>query len=56
MSTGKRGVVPPMEDRVVISTHFMSSTHGEDVYEAIRLVHEGGVSGVETARRRHGGG
>ena len=34
-------------DRIGISTHFLPSTHGEDVYDAIRMVHQAGFSGLE---------
>ncbi len=34
-------------DRIGISTHFLPSTHGEDIYDAIRLVHEAGFKGLE---------
>jgi sugar phosphate isomerase/epimerase len=37
----------PIEDRIGISTHFLPSTHGETIYDAIRLVHQAGFSGFE---------
>jgi len=39
--------MPPIEDRIGISTHFLPSTHGEDIFDAIRLVAEAGFSGFE---------
>ncbi len=36
-----------IEDRIGISTHFMPATHGEDIYDAIRTVHEAGFRGFE---------
>ncbi|MBN1344794.1 MAG: sulfatase-like hydrolase/transferase [Phycisphaerae bacterium] len=36
-----------ISDRIGISTHFLPSTHGEDVYDAIRAVHEAGFKGFE---------
>jgi sugar phosphate isomerase/epimerase len=39
--------MPPIEDRIGISTHFMPSTHGEDLPDAIRMVHEAGFAGFE---------
>lgn len=36
-----------IKDRIGISTHFMPSTHGEDVFDAIRMVHEAGFRGFE---------
>ncbi|MCJ7796757.1 MAG: sugar phosphate isomerase/epimerase [Thermoleophilia bacterium] len=36
-----------IEDRIGISTHFLPSTHGETIYDAIRLVHQAGFSGFE---------
>jgi sugar phosphate isomerase/epimerase len=37
----------PIQDRIGISTHFMPSTHGEDIFDAIRMVHEAGFRGFE---------
>jgi sugar phosphate isomerase/epimerase len=37
----------PIEDRVGISTHFMPSTHGEDIYDAIGVVSAAGFAGFE---------
>lgn len=37
----------PPDERIGISTHFMPSTHGEDIYDAIRMVHEAGFAGFE---------
>ncbi len=37
----------PIEGRIGISTHFLPSTHGEDIYEAIRLVAGAGFAGFE---------
>ncbi len=37
----------PIEDRIGISTHFLPSTHGEDIFEAIRAVSEAGFAGFE---------
>ncbi|HOX38535.1 MAG TPA: sugar phosphate isomerase/epimerase family protein [Candidatus Brocadiia bacterium] len=34
-------------DRIGISTHFLPSTHGEDVFDAIRMVFEAGFKGFE---------
>jgi len=39
--------MPPIEDRIGISTHFLPSTHGEDIFDAIRLVADAGFSGFE---------
>ncbi len=39
--------MPPIEDRIGISTHFLPSTHGEDISDAIRLVADAGFSGFE---------
>ena len=36
-----------IEDRIGISTHFLPSAHGEDIYDAIRMVHEAGFAGFE---------
>ncbi|NOX97741.1 MAG: sugar phosphate isomerase/epimerase [Nitrospirae bacterium] len=36
-----------IQDRIGISTHFMPSTHGEDIFDAIRMVHEAGFKGFE---------
>ncbi len=36
-----------IEDRIGISTHFMPPTHGEDIFEAIRMVHSAGFKGFE---------
>ena len=36
-----------IEDRIGISTHFMPATHEEDVFDAIRIVHEAGFKGFE---------
>jgi sugar phosphate isomerase/epimerase len=36
-----------IEDRIGISTHFLPTTHGEDIYDAIRLVHQAGFAGFE---------
>jgi sugar phosphate isomerase/epimerase len=36
-----------IEDRIGISTHFLPSTHGEDIYDAIRMVGEAGFGGFE---------
>lgn len=36
-----------IENRIGISTHFMPSTHGEDIFDAIRMVHEAGFKGFE---------
>jgi len=36
-----------IRDRIGISTHFMPSTHGEDIHDAIRLVSEAGFAGFE---------
>lgn len=33
--------------RIGISTHFMPSTHGETIYDAIRMVHAAGFTGFE---------
>ena len=37
----------PIQDRIGISTHFMPSTHREDIFDAISLVHEAGFKGFE---------
>ena len=37
----------PIEHRIGISTHFMPATHGEDLFDAIRVVHEAGFHGFE---------
>lgn len=37
----------PIQDRIGISTHFMPSTHGEDIFDAIGLIHEAGFKGLE---------
>jgi len=39
--------VGQIEDRIGISTHFLPSTHGEDIYDAIRMVCEAGFRGFE---------
>ena len=39
--------MPPIEDRIGISTHFLPSTHGEDIFDAIRLVSDAGFAGFE---------
>jgi sugar phosphate isomerase/epimerase len=36
-----------IEDRIGISTHFMPAAHGEDLLEAVRLVHRAGFKGLE---------
>lgn len=36
-----------IQNRIGISTHFMPSTYGEDIFEAIRMVHEAGFKGFE---------
>jgi len=36
-----------IEDRIGISTHFMPSTHGETILDAIRMVVEAGFGGYE---------
>ncbi|MGQ9629960.1 MAG: sugar phosphate isomerase/epimerase family protein [bacterium] len=36
-----------IEDRIGISTHFMPSTHGENIFDAIRMVHDAGFRGFE---------
>jgi len=38
----------PIEDRIGISTHFLPSTHGEDTFDAIRMVHEAGFKGFDS--------
>jgi sugar phosphate isomerase/epimerase len=37
----------PIEQRIGISTHFLPSTHGETIYDAIRMVSEAGFAGFE---------
>lgn len=37
----------PIEDRIGISTHFLPTTHGETIWDAIRMVSEAGFSGFE---------
>ncbi len=37
----------PIEDRIGISTHFLPATHGENLYDAIRMVSEAGFAGFE---------
>jgi len=37
----------PIEDKIGISTHFMPSTHGEDIFRAIEMVHRAGFAGFE---------
>lgn len=37
----------PIEDRIGISTHFMPSTHGENIFRAAEMVHKAGFSGFE---------
>lgn len=39
--------MPPIADRIGISTHFLPSTHGEDIFDAIRAVHQAGFKGFE---------
>jgi len=39
--------MPPIEDRIGVSTHFLPSAHGEDIYDAIRMVHQAGLAGFE---------
>ncbi|NLD43207.1 MAG: sugar phosphate isomerase/epimerase [Chloroflexi bacterium] len=34
-------------DRIGVSSHFLPSTHGEDVFEAMRMVREAGFKGFE---------
>lgn len=36
-----------IQERIGISTHFMPSTHGEDIYNAIRMVYNAGFKGIE---------
>ncbi|MBM3291195.1 sugar phosphate isomerase/epimerase [Candidatus Bathyarchaeota archaeon] len=36
-----------IENRIGISTHFMPSTHGEDIIKAIELTHKAGFKGFE---------
>ena len=36
-----------IRDRIGISTHFMPSTHGEDIFDAIRMVHNAEFKGLE---------
>jgi len=36
-----------IEDRIGISTHFMPSTHGEDIFRAIEMGHKAGFKGFE---------
>jgi len=36
-----------IQNRIGISTHFMPSTHGENIYDAIRMVHKAGFKGFE---------
>ncbi len=36
-----------IEDRIGISTHFMPATHGEEIFQAIDLVHQAGFKGFE---------
>lgn len=35
----------PIADRIGISTHFLPATHGESIFDAIRMVHEAGFRG-----------
>jgi len=37
----------PIQDRIGISTHFMPSTHGEDIFDAIHMVYSAGFKGFE---------
>jgi len=37
----------PIQDRIGISTHFMPSIHGEDIFDAINMVHDAGFKGFE---------
>jgi len=39
--------MPAIEERIGISTHFLPSTHGEDIFRAIEMVAEAGFSGFE---------
>jgi len=39
--------MPSIQDRIGISTHFLPSTHGEDLFDAIRMVHGAGFAGFE---------
>lgn len=41
------GALLPIEDRIGISTHFLPSTHGETIWDAIRMVSGAGFSGFE---------
>ena len=36
-----------IEDRIGVSTHFLPSTHGEDIYDAIKMVSKAGFKGFE---------
>ncbi len=36
-----------IRERIGISTHFMPSVHGEDIHDAIRMVHQAGFKGFE---------
>lgn len=36
-----------IEGRIGISTHFMPSTHGENIFQAIEMVHKAGFKGFE---------
>ena len=37
----------PIENRIGVSTHFMPSVHGEDIFRAIELAHTAGFAGFE---------
>ena len=37
----------PIERRIGVSTHFMPSVHGEDIFRAIELAHAAGFAGFE---------
>jgi sugar phosphate isomerase/epimerase len=39
--------VPAVEERIGISTHFLPATHGESIFDAIRMVHDAGFAGFE---------
>ena len=36
-----------IEERIGVSTHFLPSTHGEDIFDAIHMVHKAGFEGFE---------
>lgn len=36
-----------IEKRIGVSTHFLPSTHGEDIFDTIRMVHRAGFEGFE---------